>query len=330
MLAARSNELDRRPAGAGRPRDRARLAVRLGPIAVLLALVVAVGALSPSFLSAYSLGVLAAEASVILLLATGQTLVVLLGRIDLSTAAVASLVSVIVALALPKLGVAALPAAVLIAAAIGALHGIVHVQAGVPSFIVTLAGLGLWSGVALALAQTTVPVAPGDPLLDWLEAQPMGVPGAFALALVALALFHLVLARLRFGRDLRAIGFAERVARLSGVPVERVVVLAFAASGLCAGLAGVTMVARTGSGNPTIADALLLPTIAAVLIGGTAITGGHGSLLRTLLGVCIVVVLRVGVAVAGLAPAYEPIAYGVLVVVAVAATIDRQSIGSVR
>ena len=309
---------------------RSDAASSLAPVAVLAVLVIAVSAFAPSFLSAYSLRVLAEESSAILMLATGQTLVVILGRIDLSTAAIASLVSVLVALAVPRLGAAAVPAALLLATAIGAWQGVVHVKARVPSFIVTLAGIGLWSGIALAVAKTTVPIAERDPFLEWLGQSSWGMPHAFALALATLACFHAATGRLRFGRELHAIGLAERVALLSGVPVGRVVVLTFAASGLCAGLAGVTMAARSGSGNPSIADSLLLPSIAAVLIGGTAITGGHGSLLRTLLGVFIVVVLRVGVAVAGLAPAYEPLAYGLLVVVAVAATIDRRSIGIVK
>lgn len=90
------------------------------------------------------------------------------------------------------------------------------------------------------------------------------------------------------------------------------------------------MVARTYSGSPTIADSLLLPSIAAVLIGGTAMTGGVGGLGRTLIGALIITVLRVGIAATGLDPAYEPIAYGVLAVTAVALTTDRSKIAVVK
>jgi len=321
---------DRFAIGGGRSGAGSGIATGLAPVAVLVALVLAISAFSPSFLSAYSLRVLAAESSVILLLAIGQTIVVILGGIDLSMAALASLTSVIVALLLPELGAGAVLGALCIAALIGALQGLVHARAKIPSFIVTLAGLGLWSGIALAIANTTVPVAGRYEVIGWLDAHAWGVPNAFVLGLAMLGLFQAALARLRFGRHVYAIGMAERVALLSGIRVWRVKTLAFAASGLCSGLAGVVMVARTSSGNPTIADSLLLPSIAAVLIGGTAITGGHGSLARTLIGVCIVAVMRVGVAVAGIAPAYEPIAYGALVVIAVAITVDRKSIGIVK
>ena len=306
------------------------LASGMAPVAVLVALALVINVFAPSFLSAYSLRVLAEESSVILLLAIGQTIVVIVGGIDLSMAALASLTSVIIALLLPELGAGAVLGALCIATLIGALQGLVHVQAKIPSFIVTLAGLGLWSGIALAIANTTVPVAEHYEVVGWLDAQTWGVPHAFAFGLLTLGLFQIALARLRLGRYLYAIGMAERVALLSGIRVWRIKTLAFAASGFCSGLAGVAMVARTSSGSPTIADSLLLPSIAAVLVGGTAITGGHGNLARTLLGVCIVAVMRVGVAVSGIAPAYEPIAYGALVVIAVAMTVDRRSIGIVK
>jgi len=300
------------------------------PLAVLAAFVLAIGVAAPSFLSAYSLGVLAGESSVILILAIGQTVVIILGRIDLSMTALASLTSVLIALLLPKFGVAALLGALCLATLIGGVQGLVHARAQIPSFVVTLAGLGLWSGVALSMAHTTVPVADGYELVGWLEDRRFGVPHAFLVGLTALGLFQVALRRLPLGRYLYAIGLGEPVALLSGIRVWRVKVLAFAASGLCAGLAGMAMVARTSSGNPTIADSLLLPSLAAVLVGGTAITGGYGGLGRTLVGVLMVTVLRVGIAVVGIAPAYEPIAYGVLIAGAVALTIDRTKTAIVK
>ncbi len=133
----------------------------------------------------------------------------------------------------------------------------------------------------------------------------------------------MALRRLPFGRHVYAIGMAERAALLSGIRVGRVKVLGFALTGLFSGLAGLAMVARNASGSPTIADSLLLPSIAAVVIGGTSITGGVGGLGRTFIGALTITVLRVGFATIGLDPAYEPLAYGVLVVAAVALTIDR-------
>lgn len=310
----------------GHPTGKASTTELLGqfaPLAVLAALLAAFGMMEPSFLSGYSLGVLAGESSVILVLAIGQTLVILLGGIDLSVAALASLVSVLLALVLPGVGAVGLAGVLLLATLLGALQGYVHARAQIPSFIVTLAGMGLFSGAALMIGQTTIILQSGNETVSWLSGRIYGVPRAFIFATVVLLVLMAALRWLPFGRRIYAIGLGERAALLSGIKVARTKIAVFAISGLCAGLAGMMLVARTQSGNPTIADNLLLPSIAAVVIGGTAITGGVGGLIRTLIGALTVGILRIGTAVVGLDPAYEPIAYGILVAGAVALTIDR-------
>ena len=130
------------------------------------------------------------------------------------------------------------------------------------------------------------------------------------------------------GRYVKAIGLGETAALLSGVPVNFVKVVAFALSSLFAGLTGMALVARTYSGSPSAAASLLLPSIAAVVVGGTAITGGFGSYGRTIIGVLIITVLRVGIAIVGVDPGYEPLCYGLVVVCAAALTHrPRSSIG---
>jgi ribose transport system permease protein len=300
-----------------------RAARRFGPFAVLIGLLSAVAAVEPSFLSPYALNVLADESSLILFLSAAQTVVILMGGIDLSMAAIASLASVLIALALPAIGSGGIVAVLLLTTLIGAIQGFIHTRAQIPSFIVTLAGLGVWSGLALTIAQTTIPVGTGYSAVGWFARSSMGIPNSFNAALAALIVLAVALRLLPFGRHVYAIGMAERAALLSGVHVGRTKVLGFALTGLFAGLAGLAMVARTSSGSPTIADSLLLPSIAAVVIGGTAITGGVGGLGLTLIGTLTITVLRVGFAIIGLDPAYEPIAYGVVAVAAVALTIDR-------
>lgn len=208
---------------------------------------------------------------------------------------------------------------------LGAFQGFVHARAQIASVVVTLAGLGLWSGLALAIGHTTIPIDAGHPAIAWLDGVSFGVPHSFAFAVAALLCAAVCLYRLPFGRQVYAVGANPRAALLSGVFVGRVRILVFTLSGLFSGLAGLAMVARTASGNPTIADSLLLPSIAAVLIGGTAMSGGSGGLGRTLIGVLTVTVLRVGIAAVGFDPAYEPITYVVLVVVAASLTSDRKS-----
>jgi len=303
---------------------------RFAPIVVFAALLFLFGAIQPSFLSAYSLRVLAGESSIILVLAIGQTLVILLGGIDLSMAALASLTSVLLALALPVAGAPGLIGVLLLATLIGAAQGYIHARAQIPSFIVTLAGMGLFSGAALVIGHTTIILQGGYEAVSWLSGRILGVPRPFAFAVGLLLVLLAALRWLPLGRHIYAIGLGELGALLSGVKVARTKIAVFAVSGLCAGLAGMMFVARTHSGNPTIADSLLLPSIAAVVVGGSAITGGVGGLMRTLVGTLTIGVLRVGMAVVGLDPAYEPIAYGILIAGAVAFTIDRSKTGIVK
>jgi len=300
-----------------------RAARRCAPFAVLVCLLSAVAAIEPSFLSPYALNVLADESAPILILATAQTVVILMGGIDLSMAAIASLASVLIALALPAIGSGGIVGVLMFTTSIGAVQGFIHTRAQIPSFIVTLAGLGVWSGLALTIARTTMPVGAGYSVVGWLARSSMGIPNSFNTALAALIVLAVALRLLPFGRHVYAVGMAERAALLSGVRVGRTKVLGFALTGLFSGLAGLAMLARTSSGSPTIADSLLLPSIAAVMIGGTAINGGIGGLGGTLIGTLTITVLRVGFATMGVDPAYEPIAYGVVAVAAVALTIDR-------
>jgi ribose transport system permease protein len=326
--APNSNEGDPYSEAAPSKGHRLNLAVAirlLAPLGVLIALLAGLGLFQPSFLSLYSLSVLAGESSVILVLAAGQTLVILFGGIDLSMAAVASLASVLIALSLPWAGVVGLLGVLALTALIGAAQGFVYTRAQLPSFVVTLAGLGLWSGLALVIGRTTIPVTAGYEAVGWLKGRDFGVSHAFAFAVFATGALVVMLRWSPIGRYIYAIGMGEVAALLSGVPVGRVKIFVLALSGLFAGLAGMMMVARTYGGNPTIADSLLLPSIAAVVIGGTAITGGSGGLGRTIIGALTIGVLRVGIAVVGLDPAYEPIAYGLFIIVAVALSIDRSA-----
>ena len=298
------------------------------PLMSLLALLGIVGAIQPTFLRLDNLSVLADESSVILLLATGQTAVILIGGIDLSMAALAAFASVLIALALPSMQFAGVVGVLAFTTLLGAFHGYIHARAQIPSVVVTLAAQGIWSSMALAISHTTVPVSAGYSAVAWLKGSSFGVPRSFAFAAVALAIVAASLYWLPLGRYIYSIGLNPRAALLSGIRVGRVKIVAFALAGFFSGLAGMVLVARTYSGSPTIADSLLLPGIAAVLIGGTEMTGGVGGLGSTLIGALAITLLRVGIAATGLDPAYEPIAYGILILAAAALTTGRSRIHS--
>ncbi|NUT59185.1 MAG: ABC transporter permease [Agromyces sp.] len=310
---------------------RRQLLLTVMPVIVLAALVAAIAIANPNFLRPLSIWTVLDSAVPLMILASGAMLVILCGGIDLSVAALASMSSVLVALWIPALGPWVVPVVVLVGALAGLLQGAIHVVAQIPSFLVTLGGLAVWSGIALvASGASTIGVSGST--LDWTFTRigAWRIPSAVLIAAAIVVVFALVLTFTPVRRWLISIGSSESAALMAGVPVAQTKIAAFVVSGACAGFAGVMLVGRTYSGAPSLADSLLLPVVAAIVVGGTAITGGFGGIGRTVIGVLIITVLRVGLSVAGVDSSYEQIFYGVLVIAAVALTIDRSKLPFVK
>ena len=311
---------------APRRRLNADVARQIAPTAVLVALVVAVSLKKDDFLSVDSLRTLAESSAALLILAAGMTVVVMCGGIDLSVAALASFSSVLFAKWVPDLGLKAILPVVVVAGVAGGVQGFIHVQAQIPSFVVTLGGMALWSGLGLWISDATPTAILDGSVIGFGEDRIAGLPKTVLLALIVALFVAAVMWATPVGRWVRAVGNSETASYLSGVPVLSTKIGAFAFSGMCSGLAGCVIAARSYTGAPRLADTLLLPVVAAIVVGGTAITGGHGGIGRTVIGVMIVAVLRVGLSVVGIDQAWEQILYGGLVIVAAAITIDRSKL----
>ncbi len=329
--------LDGPPGGAEAPRQpfagsvvRARVRA-LVPALVLVGVVLAIASVNPRFLSARALSSAASDASPMLVLVLGSTPVILIGGIDLSVAALASLSSILAALWLPSLGSAGILAVIGAAAALGGLQGYVHAKAQIPSFVVTLGGLGIFSGLALYLSDATTQAVDGSyPLLDWLAGSTSGVPNSIITVVLVCTLLATVFRFTSLGRWIYATGAGEAAAALCGVRTDYVRVVVFALSGACAALAAMLLVAQTSYSAPTLADNLLLPTITGVVVGGTAISGGVGGLWSGLAGGLTVAAVRLGTVVLGFGPALQAILFGSGILVAVALTTDRRKIGIIK
>ena len=309
--------------------DRLRQSTPLVTLVLLMALV---GALQPSFLTPEALLQLASDTATLFVLACGSSFVIMLGGIDLSIQAMASLASVIVALTIDQLGYGSFVFAVAVGALSGALAGLAHVKLKIPSFIATLAVGGVLAGAALVISHEhsiTLDEHQRE-YLTWITGTGVGIPHEIFIGLVVLLLAHLVQGRTRFGRYSAAIGAGEAAAFASGVKVDRQKIVAFTLSSGFAGLAGVILAGRLASGSPTLANELLLPAIAAVVVGGTAITGGVGSIGRTMIGALIISVVRIGMTFIGVDIFAQQIVFGVMLVLAVAVTIDRSKIPIVK
>jgi ribose transport system permease protein len=302
------------------------------PLATLTVLVLLVGIAQPSFLEPSTLIGLASDTAVLFILATGVTFVIMLGGIDLSIQSMASLASVVVALTVARLGYGAFLLAIAIGGIAGLLSGIVHVRLKIPSFIATLAMGGILFSAALVTSKersVTLDEA-GRAYLAWITGQGFGLPNVIIIGLIVLVAAHMLQAHTRFGRYSAAIGAGEPAAYASGVKVGRQKIFAFILSATFAALAGVVLAGRLASGSPTLAAELLLPSIAAVVVGGTAITGGVGSIWRTLVGALIISVVRVGMTFLGVNIFAQNIVFGVVLIGAVAITIDRTKIPIVK
>ncbi|MCB1493538.1 MAG: ABC transporter permease [Rhodobiaceae bacterium] len=296
------------------------------PLIVLAVLIAGVGSYDHGFFAPANLLQITGDTMTLFLMASGVTFVIMMGSIDLSVQAVASMSSCILAVYIARFGIVAVPLAILGGVLAGLFSAAMSVWLRIPSFIATLAVSGVVLSAGFWFSDTrsvNIPVDDRDRLLGWIVGDTAGFPNDILVGLVALILLSLLLQTTKFGRIVRGIGAQEKAVIASGVNVNRVKIAAFAVSGAMAGLAGVVMGARLGSGSPTLANEFLLPAISAVVVGGTAITGGVGSVWRTFVGALIIQVVRIGMTFMGVSVFAQQIVFGVLLVAAVAATMDR-------
>ena len=303
------------------------------PVAALMVLALYFAAQQPAFLSPVNLTVMGAQAGPLLIISLGGTFVILLGSIDLSVGAVAALSASVAAVLLQDAG-AGVAVALLASLAIGVAAGIFN--AGLttllrlPSFIATLASGSIFTGITLHVLNGSALLVDDDAFSSVANGQVIPrLPNVLTLALAAWAVLSFVNARTRFGRYVVAIGAGERVAQLSGLEVNRFKAYAFVLSSTLASLGGFFLLSRLGSATPSIGDGYVLDTIAAIVVGGTALTGGVGGAARTLLGVALITILGNGLNISGVSSFTQEIVKGVVIVVAVLTTIDRASLQGV-
>jgi ribose transport system permease protein len=303
------------------------------PLLLLVLLIVGVNIVEPGFASLNTASVVLADASVLFILAAGLTFVIMLGGIDLSVQAAASFASMVVAEVLPRVGYAAFAITILAGLAMGLASGFVHVKLRIPSFVATLATGGIMTGLSLLMegGRTVSLTEGGREQAAWISgAWAFGVPNVILIAIIVAIGGMLAQRYTRFGRYSAAIGSGEPAARAAGISVDPHKIIAFGLSGAFASLAGVVLAARLASGSPDLANQLLLPAIAAVIVGGTAITGGVGSIGRTVVGALIVSIVRIGMTYVGVDIFAQQIVFGAALIFAVFVTIDRSKIPIIK
>lgn len=286
----------------------------------------------PVFLKADNLLNIANQIAVIAILAIGMTLVIITGGIDLSVGSLIALSAVITTMIVrdfcggANAGAAGMFAAglggIAVCGACGLITGTFITRLRMPPFIVTLAMMLVGSGLAYRLAENQSVYQVPDSFV-WLGrgADLLGLPNAVVLMLLLYAAAHIVMTQTRLGRNLYAVGGNTEAAHISGVPVQRVILIAYVLCGLLAGLGGVVTASLLKSGSPTYGQMYELYVIAAVVVGGTSLSGGKGTMPGTLIGAFIIAVIQNGMNLTNVESNTQKIVLGLVILSAV--LVDR-------
>jgi ribose transport system permease protein len=298
---------------------RQRLNVPVVTAFACIVVLLVVGSLySPNFLSPEYLLQQLKVGAFLGIIATGMMLVILLGQIDLSVPWTITLGAMMASAATAYGGFgefAAIPFGLLCGVLIGLINGVAVAYLRIPSMIITLAVNAVAQGLMVAYSGGFSPRDSASSAMKFLGAQStLGIPHAVIVWIIVGALAVFLLTRTTFGRAVYGIGNRESAAYLSGVPTQRVVMIAFAISGGLAAFGGVLLAGYAGKAAQSMGDAYLLPAIAAVVLGGTSILGGRGNYIGTIAGVILITLLQSILSVMQMAEFGRQIIYGVVIV----------------
>ncbi|MFV0384814.1 ABC transporter permease [Paracoccus sp. (in: a-proteobacteria)] len=303
------------------------------PWITLVVLMALVGLANPDFLAPVNLLGMAGDIVPLFVMALGMTFVIYIGGIDLSAQSMANMITVVATIWLASLGPGVALLCILLGFGLGYLSGFVTTRLLVPSFISTLAVGGLAFSMAQWLSSqraVTMDAEQRNRIFGWIIGQTGIVPNALIIAIVLLGIALFIERRTTLGRALKAVGAGELAAAASGINVARFKMLAFAISGALAAIAGLIFAVKLSGGAPTIANGFLLPAIVAVLVGGTPLTGGVGGVLNTAIGTLIVAVIRSSMLYFEIDATKQQMVFGLVLIVAIALTIDRSKLRTVK
>lgn len=281
----------------------------------------------PNFLKAENLLNIANQIAVIAIIAIGMTMVIITAGIDLSVGSLIALSAVVATLLIRDVAGAERASAgamvlcslagILVCGGVGCFSGVMVTMFGIPAFIVTLGMMLVASGLAYIFAKGESIYQVPDAFI-WLgRGADAGLPNAVLLMILLYALAHVVMTRMVLGRYIYAVGGNLEAARLSGVPIKSVLIFVYTLSGVLAGLGGIVMASQLKSGSPTYGGMYELYVIAAVVVGGTSLSGGEGKVLGTLIGALIIAVIQNGMNLTGVESYTQKVVLGLVILGAV-------------
>jgi len=300
------------------------------PVGLLALLCLGFALSSDRFLSVNNGLIILQQSAVLLVAAAAMTFVIVSGSIDLSVGSIVALSALGAAALAGPMGAWAILPAIGVGLACGLVNGLLFAYGKIPSFIATLGTMVIFRGLVL-LYTKGAPVSISDRgFLLFYTSRTFGIPNAVLIAILAMIVAAIIFNQTVFGREVRAVGGGERVALLSGIRVSRVKLWVFVLCGGLCGLAGLLQAGRTMAATAQLAQGLELDVIAAVVVGGTPLTGGIGRIRGTVLGVLIIAILSNGMNMTGVDPYLQNIFKGLVLIVAVFLTIDRSKISVIK
>jgi simple sugar transport system permease protein len=310
----------RRAKGSARADFLAQHAQVLSIATFFIGCIVVFSITSEAFFSTGNLLNLLRQSSPLLIAAVAMTFVITTGGIDLSIGSTVAFVNALAAIALQ----AGIPWPVVIVlllatgAVVGMLQGWFVAFETIPAFIVTLAGLSVLRGIALLMTQGfSIPISPDSLFVQLGRGWLVGIPFPAVIAVLAVIAGFAALNMMQFGRHVVAIGANAEAARRTGVPVKQRLMMVYVISGIAAAVAGIIIAARLGSGSSNAAVGFELDVIAAVVLGGTSLMGGKGTIIGTVLGALTIAVIGNGLILSHVSPFFTQIVTGLIILIAI-------------
>ncbi|HEC61479.1 MAG TPA: ABC transporter permease [bacterium] len=302
---------------------------QISPVYFTVALLVVVGLLfylgNQNFLSLYNLNTIISFSAILLMVSLGQMCAVLIGAIDLSVGGLVSFISVVFILLIEPIGYLAYPVCILLGVIIGYINGNILTRIKIPSFIATLGTGGILTSLAYLVSPRPVNLAPANyHFVDNIVNGTMfNVSNVLYIGFAVLILYYVILRFTSTGRNIFYIGSNIKMSWMSGINIVKTRNIAFMLSGLGAALVGITMSSIRYGGDPVVGTAYVLNSIAAVVVGGTALTGGTGGVINTVFGALFMSMLDNGMTVVGIDQYLQQAILGVMVIIGVTLTFDR-------
>lgn len=289
-----------------------------------------------SFLHPKNIQTIVGLAGIPIIIGLGLHQTIIIGGIDLSLEGIIAICGVIAGMLIKNkltdisIGFAVIPIVILVGAFIGMINGLINTKLRIPSFISTLGMSWAFFGIAILISQgKSIPIS-DIRFQRIVNGQVIGIPNILLIAVIIFVILHIVQTKTPYGKHLYAIGGDEQLAKQAGVKVDRIKIITFMLAGVFYGLAALFLVTRLNSAAARVGNNLLFPTMTAVAVGGVALTGGIGGAKNVIVGAVIIAALNNGLVLMKVNPYIQDAVNGLVLIIAVALTIDRKKLGFIK